>query len=30
VPVNFTFGGPVGDLLYVTADTAVWAVALAT
>lgn len=28
--VNFTFGGPAGDTLYVTADTAVWAVVLDT
>ena len=23
--VNFTFGGPAGDVLFVTADTAIWA-----
>jgi gluconolactonase len=28
--VNFTFGGPGRDVLYVTADTAIWAVALNT
>lgn len=26
--VNFTFGGPEQDVLYITADTAVWAAAL--
>ncbi len=28
--VNFTFGGPAGDVLYITADTAVWAAVLDT
>lgn len=28
--VNFTFGGPGRDVLFITADTAVWAVALDT
>ena len=23
--VNFTFGGPGGNVLYITADTAIWA-----
>jgi gluconolactonase len=27
--VNFTFGGPDGNVLFITADTAVWAVRLA-
>lgn len=27
--VNFTFGGPEGNILFVTADTAVWAASLA-
>jgi gluconolactonase len=27
--VNFTFGGPAGNVLFVTADTAVWAAVLA-
>ena len=26
--VNFTFGGRDGDVLFVTADTAIWAVVL--
>jgi gluconolactonase len=26
--VNFTFGGPAGNVLYITADTAVWAAVL--
>jgi len=28
--VNFTFGGPRGQLLFITTDTAVWAAVLAT
>jgi len=28
--VNFTFGGPDGDVLFITTDTAVWAAALNT
>ena len=28
--VNFTFGGPRGDTLYITADTAIWAAVLNT
>jgi len=28
--VNFTFGGPGGQVLYITTDTAVWAAVLAT
>jgi gluconolactonase len=28
--VNFTFGGPGGDVLFITADTAVWAAVLDT
>lgn len=26
--VNFTFGGPQGNTLYITADTAIWAATL--
>jgi gluconolactonase len=26
--VNFTFGGPAGDVLFITADTAIWAAVL--
>src|SRR5215475_10344784 len=28
--VNFTFGGPAGDVLFITTDTAVWAAVLST
>jgi sugar lactone lactonase YvrE len=28
--VNFTFGGPGRDVLYITADAAVWAAPLTT
>jgi sugar lactone lactonase YvrE len=28
--VNFTFGGPERTILYITADTAVWAAVLDT
>jgi sugar lactone lactonase YvrE len=28
--VNFTFGGPGGQVLFITTDTAVWAAVLAT
>ena len=28
--VNFTFGGPDGDVLFITTDTAVWAAELST
>ena len=28
--VNFTFGGPSGDVLFITADTALWAAVLDT
>ena len=28
--VNFTFGGPGGQELFITTDTAVWAAVLAT
>jgi gluconolactonase len=28
--VNFTFGGPMGDVLFITTDTAVWAAVLDT
>ena len=28
--VNFTFGGAAGDVLFITADTAVWAAVLNT
>ena len=26
--VNFTFGGPAGNVLFITTDTAVWAAVL--
>jgi sugar lactone lactonase YvrE len=26
--VNFTFGGPARNVLYITADTAIWAAVL--
>jgi gluconolactonase len=28
--VNFTFGGPGGQVLFITTDTAIWAAVLAT
>jgi len=28
--VNFTFGGPAGDVLFITTDTAIWAAVLST
>jgi len=28
--VNFTFGGPMGGVLFITTDTAVWAAVLNT
>ena len=28
--VNFTFGGPAGDVLFITTDTAIWAAVLGT
>ena len=28
--VNFTFGGPRGDVLFITTDTAIWAAVLST